>query len=230
MKKRVEELDPDALEQLRADWSAGLLPARTIAVKFGVDVGELRLYAATNNWEPSDLTKEVRRSANTALIQRAVSEDDKAAGRTSPRVLGSTDMVEQYGHIVAQVTESQRTALRQARNYVMHLFEQLGQLHGPPVDEEALKALAQLIAPENPQLAEALTKVSDPTPFKERLEVMQVKASIVDRLSRVIKLLIETERTVWGMSDKAGEKATDFDSLLDRLHSLTTQSARKRVS
>lgn len=229
MKKPIAELDPEQYQRLRSDWGAGLLPARTIAVKFGVHVEELRQHADDNGWEASDLNRAVPQAATRALIQRTVSDDDRANGLTAPRVVSSQDMVEQYGHIVARVTETQRSTLAHARGYVASLFDQLEALHGPQVDEAALKALAELIAKDNPQLAEALTKVNDPTPFMDRLKVLDMKATIVDKLTRALKQLIEVERVIWGMSDKAGEKATDYDTLLDRLNDLMRREPTRRI-
>ena len=224
----ISTLDAESMAKLRADWRAGLLPPRTIAVKHRLNVDELRIYAAEHQWDGSDLTNPIQREHQRALVQRTVADFDRAAGRTDPAVVDNRRLVEQFGQILASVTQEQQREVSSARRYVTRLMHDLEALEPPEVDEAAANGVAALIGEENPELAKQIRGVASAANVGERLKDIERRAAIVFKLATAIKTLIETERLVWGMGKVGSQQTNDYDSLLDELHRIQ-QEARQQA-
>ena len=135
-RKKLHDLPPEKATELLADWRAGLLPVKTIAVKYGVDVAELRAHAALQGWEQGDLRHAIDQEAMRAVVERAVSDDDRARFPDAPaaKLVDSAETVRRYGQIVATVNEEQRQDIARARRHAARIMTELDQLAGPEID------------------------------------------------------------------------------------------------
>lgn len=215
-KKLMVELSQEKLDECRADWRAGLISARAIAIKYGVSLPELQAWAEQQAWEHGDLRGAINREATRALVERTVSEHDRSQGLTQPKVMDSAETVRQYGQIVAAVTEEQRKNISRARRHTSRLFTELEELAGPDVPREALEGLAAAIAQENPDLAKMLTAMHEPGDFAGKLNVLNGKAAVLLKLANSMKLLVDMERAAFGL-DKPGGGSAGYDELVDEL-------------
>lgn len=225
--RKIDSLTPEALRELEGDWRAGLLSIRVIAAKYRVAPEHLSAYARKVGWDKGDLGVAINKAATSALVQRAVGDTLPADGLAPD----TRETVRQYGQIVAQVIESQRSDVGSARNYCTKLRRELEELTGPEIDEAAVNTLADLIADQNPELAKMLRPGKKSLlPLKEQLMFLALKADILKTLAIATEKFITLERQAWGLDRPGGGATAGYDEFLDEIHGEQDQKLPKRVN
>lgn len=221
--KKVTEISPSAVSLLQQDWKMGFLPAKVIALKFGVDFDDLIETAKREGWTEGETTtglqQQIQEATLEATVDRVVSEADVAEGDTAPKLIkrDRTATVKQFGMIVAGVEAEHRAVIKRARLYVTTLLNELEELVGPLLEKERIQALARMIGDGDPEFVKALTTRPDAGDLVGGLKVLDRKAQVITKLTWAMKDLLTLERAAYGL-DKHGGAVAGYDELLEEIH------------
>lgn len=219
----MSTLNSDALKSLKHDWQAGLLSLRLLAIRYGITAEQIADLAAEHHWgEQGRLRDAIDRAATSALVDRAVSENDRLEKLNDQSnghhqvFLNDGEQIDRYAQIVAGVIETQRGDIGRGRALAGKMLAELEALEPPEVDQNAIESLANAVAEHQPELAEQLRRNIGPQTFAERVAFLQRRIGMLGALSGTQETYIGLEREAWGLNARVAPGAnTGADDLID---------------
>jgi hypothetical protein len=201
--RSIERSTAETLKQIEGDWRAGILSIRVVAAKYRVDPDALRNFAVRSGWLRGDLGADIDRGTTRAVMERAVSEADRTAGRASAPVVSEKEIVQQYSQIVAGVLGGHREAAERGRSHAVRLEQELSRCIG------------------------AIAQESD---LKERLALIRSSAETLRAVAVAMKTFIDLERQAWQLDKDNGSGGVSYDDFLVEIYGETASTREPHLA
>lgn len=187
-----EKRQPVDWEGIEAQYRAGLLSLRMIAVQFGITEGAIRKRAKADGWQ-RPLAEKVREAAKEKLVR-----SDGTQGGTQPR-LTDKEVTENAAQIIVSVAREHRSSIKTSRSLLNDLLAEL---------KEASDNRAEI---------EEAVEVETASDSNGRRRAMMLKAvalpcraGVMLKLSAAMKNVIDLERQAFYMDDKPPNDTEDL--------------------
>lgn len=192
-----QKLDDAALVAMHADFSAGVMTGAEIGVKYGVSAARVCQLAKKHRWHKNLAPVIVDTAA------RKLQDEDAKLRREARGVLKAAteaEVVEETAAMQVEIRREQRAHLREARDLVIRLIEELRETTG---NLPMLQAVAEMVAKNDPAAAMELAKVIS----------LPSRATVMDRLTNALTKLIAAETDAFGLKppeQRPGGSIEDF--------------------
>lgn len=167
-------------ERIAADYQAGVKPTRVIAEEHGITHAAILKRAKRDEWT-RDLNARINAKAAIEVTKRAVSKEESRVTPVTEREVIAANVALQ----VAVITEA-RKDVRQARNTVRKIWDELEALTLSAEQHEALTTLAAIERvgeDADPQkLAKAVQAIQTAIGFPNRVQAAQALSQALDRV------------------------------------------------
>jgi len=210
----TEKNTPD-WEKIEADYRAGVLSVREIAVAAGVSHTAIQKRAKAQGWE-RDISAKVSAKADSLVAKRQVATEVAKEKSVSERVL-----IEANAQVIANVRMSHRGDIRKSRDLVMALLNELQhETHGIELFEQ----LGELLRDEDEKGQDKLNDL-----YHKVISLPSRVKSMKD-LADALKTLIGLEREAYGIGiepqGKDGNKDQSEAELDRRIAELERKAGR----
>ncbi len=180
-------------ERIEADYRAGILSLREIALPFGVTEGAIRKRAKRDGWE-RDLGPKIQAKADALVRKAEVRNTVRNANAATER-----QIIEANAERIAQVRGEHRSDIARVRNLGLTL---LGELESQSADPAMLAQLGELMA--NPD-ENGVDKLND---LYKKIISTPSRVDSAKKVAETLRHAIGLEREAYGLDDKASGKET----------------------
>lgn len=180
-------------ERIEADYRAGILSLREIALPFGVTEGAIRKRAKRDGWE-RDLGPKIQAKADALVRKAEVRNTVRNANAATER-----QIIEANAERIAQVRGEHRSDIARVRNLGLTL---LGELESQSADPAMLAQLGELMA--NPD-ENGVDKLND---LYKKIISTPSRVDSAKKVAETLRHAIGLEREAYGLDDKTSGKET----------------------
>ena len=180
-------------ERIEADYRAGILSLREIALPFGVTEGAIRKRAKRDGWE-RDVGPKIQAKADALVRKAEVRNTVRNANAATER-----QIIEANAERIAQVRGEHRSDIARVRNLGLTL---LGELESQSADPAMLAQLGELMA--NPD-ENGVDKLND---LYKKIISTPSRVDSAKKVAETLRHAIGLEREAYGLDDKASGKET----------------------
>lgn len=198
-------------ERIELDYRAGIKTLRQIADEHGITHGAINKRAKRDGWE-RDLSEKINARADAlvskALVSATVSKETKIAER---------QVVDANAHAVADIRLAHRSDIRRARTLTNALLSELEQQTDPGT-LELLGQLGELLRSEDDN---GQDKRND---LYVKVISLSERSKTMKTLAESLRVMVDMERTAFGMDREPMKAADSLASLLQDITSSTTST------
>ena len=180
-------------ERIEADYRAGILSLREIALPFGVTEGAIRKRAKRDGWE-RDLGPKIQAKADALVRKAEVRNTVRNANAATER-----QIIEANAERIAQVRGEHRSDIARVRNLGLTL---LGELESQSADPVMLAQLGELMASPDEN---GVDKLND---LYKKIISTPSRVDSAKKVAETLRHAIGLEREAYGLDDKASGKET----------------------
>lgn len=180
-------------ERIEADYRAGILSLREIALPFGVTEGAIRKRAKRDGWE-RDLGPKIQAKADALVRKAEVRNTVRNANAATER-----QIIEANAERIAQVRGEHRSDIARVRNLGLTL---LGELESQSADPAMLAQLGELMASPDEN---GVDKLND---LYKKIISTPSRIDSAKKVAETLRHAIGLEREAYGLDDKSSGKET----------------------
>lgn len=199
-------------DRIEAGWRAGLLSPRQLAAAYTEETGEAVSHAAiikhfTSRDIPRDLSAKIHAKAEAMVTQAMVT------GEVTPSTkIPEKRIVEEGAVLVTEIRLSQRRHIDRAMRLVDALFKELEQQTDPET-LELLRDLGDFLRDENERGEDRRNDLY------RRILSLPERSKTMKLLADTLKVLIDLQRTAYGMDKEPERKDDPLTTMLTRIAS-----------